>query len=126
MAVDELVTQHPILRQSHKRVVYAHIPVRVVPFHGTADNGGALRGRGPRREVHIVHGDQNPPLHGLEAVPDVRKSATDDHAHGVRQVAVAQFVFDVQGRNGCVRGTVGSGIAAGRGSRVRHGIARFD
>src|SRR5579871_1541125 len=43
-----------------------------------------------------MHGDEDAPLRWLEPVADIRQRAADDHAHGVGQVAVAEFIGNVQ------------------------------
>ena len=61
---------------------------------GVAGDLRALDAARPRRQVQVVHGDQDPPLRGLQPVADVGQRPADDHAHRVRQVAVLQLVFD--------------------------------
>jgi predicted RND superfamily exporter protein len=41
-----------------------------------------------------VHREQNAPVHGLEAVADIRKSAAHDHAHRVIEIALLHLVGD--------------------------------
>ena len=43
------------------------------------------------------HGDQDPPLRGLEPVADVGQGPADDDAHRVGQVAVLEFFVDGPG-----------------------------
>ena len=95
-------------------LVHQHVPH--VPFLGHADEGridhalavgvvvaagiaGNLRALHPRRaggEVEVVHGDQDPPLRRLEPISHVGQGPRHDHAHGIRQVAVFQLLFDRQ------------------------------
>ena len=64
-------------------------------------------------EPEVVHGHQNAPLDRLQAVADVRQRPADDDAHGVRQVAVAEFVLRCPAR-GSARGAVGPSVGRGR------------
>ena len=60
-----------------------------------------------RPEAQVVHGDQDAPLRRLQPVAHVRQRPADDDAHGVGQIAVAEFVLDVeQRRRRAARGTV--------------------
>src|SRR5262249_18767034 len=61
------------------------------------DDAGALARRRARPEAEVVHGDENPPLRRLEPVADVRQRPADDDRLGVGEVALAQFVYDVEG-----------------------------
>ena len=62
------------------------VAVRVV-LHGLADDVGDL---GVGAVVHLVHGMQHAPLHGLESVHDVRHGPVQDHVRGVVQVPVLE------------------------------------
>jgi multiple antibiotic resistance protein len=41
-----------------------------------------------------VHREQNAPMHGLQAVADIRQRAAHDHAHGVIEIALLHLVGD--------------------------------
>ena len=101
LAVDQLVAQHPVLGHAHQRVVDAHVAVRMVALHRAADDGGALASSpspGSRPMSFIATRMRR--CDGLQAVAHVGQGPADDDAHRVRQVAVAQFVLDVQRRHG--------------------------
>ena len=52
-----------------------------------------------RANSHVSHGVKDAALYGLEAVPGVRQGASDDHAHGVIQIAAAHFLFEADGES---------------------------
>jgi hypothetical protein len=68
--------------------------VWVVVTRGVPGDLGTLDPRCTRGQIQVVHRDQDSSLRRLESIADVRKRAADDDAHGVGQVAIAQFVFD--------------------------------
>ena len=49
-------------------------------------------------EAEIVHGHEDAALHGLEAVAHVGEGARDDDAHGVVEIRLAHFGFDIDGK----------------------------
>ena len=53
-----------------------------------------LRYGSARREVQVVHRDQDAALRRLEPVADVWQGARDDDAHRVVEVGVAHLLFD--------------------------------
>ena len=63
---------------------------------GVARDLRAFHAAGTRRKVEVVHGHENSPLRRLEAVPYVWQRSADNHAHGVCQVAVFEFLLDRQ------------------------------
>src|SRR5436190_21266537 len=63
-----------------------------------ADDAGALAVTTVKGQPHLGHGEKDPAVYGLEAVPDVRQCPADDHAHGVIEVRPAHFIFDVYGK----------------------------
>ena len=49
-------------------------------------------------ESQIVHGHQDAALHRLESVAHVGQRARDDHAHGIVEIRLAHFYFDIDGK----------------------------
>ena len=47
-------------------------------------------------EVQIVHGDEDSPLAGLEAIADIGQGPVHDGAHGVGEVTILQFLLDLE------------------------------
>ena len=56
----------------------ALVAVGVVLLHRLADDAGALAVLAAGREIQVVHGHQDAPLAGFQAVAHVRQSAIDD------------------------------------------------
>ena len=97
LAVHQGIAHVELLRQPDERVVDRGVPVRVEVAHHLADNLGALAVPAIARQSHVAHAVQHAPVRGLQAVADVGKRATDDHAHGVIHVRALHLVFDVDG-----------------------------
>ena len=96
LAVDGRVAHVECLRHAHQRVIDRRIAVRMVFLRGTRPTTPAhLRVLAPGNQIHLVHGVQNPPVHGLEAVAHVGHGAADDHAHGVVEIRLLHLGFDI-------------------------------
>ncbi len=65
-----------------------------VPHH-VPDDPRALAVRAVGLHTRVVHPEQYPAMHGLEAVPHVGQRPADDHAHGVIEVRRAHLVGDL-------------------------------
>ncbi len=111
LLIDQHVAHVPFLGHAHQGGIDDAFAVGMVVAAGVAGDFGALHPAGPRREVQVVHGDQDAPLRGLQAVAHVGQRPADDHAHGVRQVALLQLVFD--GLLDDPAGHVGQGVGGG-------------
>jgi len=93
LAVDQHVAQGKILRHAHNGVVHRRVAVRVVfTDHVADDTGRFLVGLVPV-VAELVHGEQHPPMHGLEAVPCVGQGPAHDHAHRVIEVGMPHLLF---------------------------------
>jgi hypothetical protein len=46
-------------------------------------------------EAELVHAKKDAAVHGLQAVADVGQRTADDHAHGVIEVGLLHFRFDI-------------------------------
>jgi len=131
--VSLLVDQHrphvPLLGHPHERRVDHGLAVRMVITAGVTRNLGTLHAARSRPEVQVVHGDQNPPLRRLQPVAHIGQRPADNHAHGVCQVGLFQFVFDrlvdiisaassagtaIAGTATAAAGGLVGGVAAGR------------
>ena len=67
----------------------------VVLAHDLADDPGALEVATVRPVPAVVHRVQDPGVHRLQAVPDVREGPADDHGHRVVDVAALHLDLDV-------------------------------
>ena len=94
LLVDQHVAHVPFLGHADQGGIDDAFAVGMIVAAGVAGDLGALDPAGPRRQVQVVHGDQDAPLRGLQAVAHVGQRPADDHAHRVRQIAVLQLVFD--------------------------------
>ena len=72
LAVDQRIAQGEVLRHPDQRLVDRRVAVRVVLTHHLADDEGALAVRPVGLEAEVVHRVENPAVHGLQPVPDVR------------------------------------------------------
>ena len=95
LAVDERVPHVEILRHADQGVVHRGVTVRMKFAKNFADDFGAFAIGLGGGEAELVHAEQNAAMHGLEAVADIGKRAPDDHAHGVIEVRLPHFGFDV-------------------------------
>ena len=94
LPVDQRVAQAEVLGHAHDRVVDRRVAVGVVlADHVAHDAGGLLVGLVPV-VGKLVHGEEDAAVHGLQAVPDVRKRPPHDHAHGVVQVGTAHLLLE--------------------------------
>jgi len=71
LAVDERQAQGEVLRHAHQRVVDGKVAVRMVLAHHLADHAGAFDVFLVPVDTELAHPEQDPAMHGLEAVADV-------------------------------------------------------
>ncbi len=94
LPIHERVAQREVLRHAHESRVDDRFTVRVVVARGIAGDLGALAVLGPRAQVQVVHGDQDPALAGLEAVAHVGQGPRVDDAECVGQVRLMHLARD--------------------------------
>ena len=95
LAIDQRIAHGEILRHADQRIVDRGVAVRVEFAEDFADDLGALAGGAVGREAHFAHAEKNAAMDGLEAVANVGKGASHDHAHGVIEVRALHLVFDI-------------------------------
>ncbi len=100
------VAQREVLREAHERVVDRHVAVGVVLAQHVADHPSALLVGLVRVQAHLLHGEEDAPVHGLQAVAHVGQRARDDDRHGVVEVGGLHLLLD--------------GDLDGPGAHVRH------
>ena len=71
--------------------------MRVVFTHGIANDTRRFPVPLIRVEVHLVHGKQDTPLYGFQAVAHIWQGACYNNAHGVVDVAFFHFLIDIYG-----------------------------
>src|SRR6266849_4338856 len=95
LAVDQRIAHVEILREAHERRIDDRFTMRVVVAGSVAADFRAFAVAAVGGQAEIVHGYQDSPLHGLEAVAHVGERARDDHAHCVVQIRLAHLRFDI-------------------------------
>ena len=66
----------------------------ILTDHITDHTGRLLVGFVPVVAEH-VHGEQDAPVHRLEAIAHIRQGTADDDAHGVIQIGLFELLLDV-------------------------------
>ena len=113
LAVHQHVAHGERLRHAHQRAVDGGIAVRVVLADDVADDARRLLVGLVVVVAQLVHGVQQPPVHGLESIAHVGQRAADDHAHRVVEIRLAHLVFDRDRRDALVGGGGGLGAHGG-------------
>ncbi len=97
LSVDERVAHVEILREADERVVDRRVAVGMILAENFADDLGALAVGLCGGEPQLVHAEENAAVHGLQAVAHVGQGAPDDDAHGVIEIRLLHFRFDIDG-----------------------------
>lgn len=71
----------------------------MIVAHDIADDLRSLRKGGVGPVSAVVHRVEDPPVHGLEAVPHVGEGASDDDGHGVVEIGLLHLPLEVDFRN---------------------------
>ena len=95
LAVDQQIPQRKFLRHTHDGVVDRGVAMGVVFTHDVADDAGRLFIGATGTVAAFPHAVEHAAVHRFEAVAHVGQSATDDHTHGVVEVAAFQLLFDI-------------------------------
>ena len=88
VAVHQHVAHGEILRQTHQRVVHGGVAVGVIASQHVAHAGGGLLEGSVAGQVVLVHGVEDTPVHGLQAVAHVGQRPSHDDGHGVFDIGV--------------------------------------
>ena len=83
VAVDEGQAHREVLRHADHRVVDGGVAVGVVLTHDLADRPGRLLVGLVGRDARLVHGVEDAPVDGLQAIAHVRQGARHDDRHGI-------------------------------------------
>src|SRR5262249_44496132 len=86
LAVDERITEAERLRHVRHRFVARRLAVRMELADHVADGAGGFFRLRARTEAELAHRVDDPALHRLQAVADVRQRAIEDHVHRVIEV----------------------------------------
>ena len=95
LTVYEGIPLIPVLRQTRHGVVDARIAVGVKLTEHLADDTGGFLGLSAVAQIEPVHTEQNPALHGLEAVTRIGEGARDNHRHRIVDVGRAHLLVDL-------------------------------
>ena len=83
MSVDQRISGIPLLSQLYQRIVNGTVTMGMIFTHGITDDTCTFTVRLVRSVIQFDHGIQDPSLHGLQSVTNIRKRPGCDHAHRV-------------------------------------------
>ena len=83
------------MRHAYHRIVHRLVAVGVVFAQHLPHHPRRLLGRLVGGETHVVHGVEDAPLNGFQAVAGIGQGAGDDDAHGVAQKGVPHLLVYV-------------------------------
>ena len=95
LTVHQRVAHRKVLRQTDHRVIDRGVAVGVVGAQHRADRVGRLAVGVAGVVAPLVHGEQDPPVDRLQAVPDVGQGAGDDDRHRIIQKGGLDLLLDV-------------------------------
>ena len=98
LAIDEGIAHREVLRHPHQRLVGRRVTVGVIFSEHVAHYPGAFHIWPVPDVVRLVHGEEDPAVHGFQAIAHVRQRAPHDHAHRVVEVGAAHFLFEADGK----------------------------
>ena len=99
LTVHQRVSKREILRHPHNGVVNRRITVGMVFTDNIPhDTRGLLVGLVPV-VTEFVHGVKHAPVYRLETITHIRQGTAHDHAHGVIEIGLLEFVFDIYGKD---------------------------
>ncbi len=88
LTIHQRVAVREGLGHQHHGFVTGAVAVGVVLTQHVTHGTGGLLVLGQRRQTQLAHGVDDAPLHGLEAVTDMRQGPIHDDVHGVVQVSL--------------------------------------
>ncbi len=88
LAVDQGVAVAERLRHQHHGLVAGAVAVRVELAEHVTDGTRRLLVLGIGVQAQLAHGIDDAPLHGLQAIADMRQGAVHDHVHGIVEVGL--------------------------------------
>ena len=97
LAFHEHVAGIEILCKAHHRVIDGGVAVGMVFAQHVAHDARALVERLVGGEALFIHGIEDAPVHGLEAVPHIGQRTVDDDRHGVGDKRFLHLLLNVEG-----------------------------
>src|SRR5690606_5797471 len=95
LAVHQGITQRERLGHAHDGVVYRRVAMRVVFTDHVTDHTGRCQIGLVPVTLQLTHGERSATVYRLEAVTHIRQRAAHDNAHGIVEIGLFEFVFDV-------------------------------
>src|SRR5699024_3483190 len=95
VTVDEGIAHGKVLGQAHQGVIDRGVAMGMVPTQNIAHGGGALAVGLVLGEAVFIHGVEDAPVDGLEAVADVGQRPADDDRHGIVDVGVLHLLHQL-------------------------------
>ena len=92
VALDEGVAHGEVLGQADQGVIHGTVPMGVVLTQHIAYAGGGFLEGFVGGQATLVHGVQDSPVDGLQAVPHIGQGPAHDDGHGVVDVAVLHLL----------------------------------
>ena len=92
VALDEGVAHGEVLGQADQGVIHGTVPVGVVLTQHIAYAGGGFLEGFVGGQATLVHGVQDSPVDGLQAVPHIGQGPAHDDGHGVVDVTVLHLL----------------------------------
>ena len=95
LAINQRITHVEILRHPDDGVISRIIAMRVIFTDDITDDSRRLHIGSVEGVVQNIHGEQNSTMHGLQAVAHIRQSTANNDTHGIVEVGLPEFIFDV-------------------------------
>ena len=123
LTVEQRQRHREVLRHAHQRVVDGGVAMRVVLAHDVPDRPRRLAVRLVAGVAGFVHRVENPAVHRLEPVAQIRNRPADDHAHRVAEIGGLHLLRDGHVRAVMLRRTRSADVfLGGRFWGLRHVI----
>jgi hypothetical protein len=94
LAVHQEIPHGKILGHTHHGVIYGLVSMGMVFTYNVTNHAGGFFIGFVVVIAQVPHGEQNPPVNGLQSVTNVGKGSSDDHTHGVIKIRPFDFFFD--------------------------------
>ena len=98
LTVNKRVAHTKILRHAHDGIVGSVVAMWVILTDDITNNPRRLHVGTIESIVQVIHGEQHSPMHGLQAIANIRQGPAYDDAHCVVKIRLAQFIFNIDGR----------------------------
>ena len=92
---DQRIAHREVLRQPDQRVVDRRVAVRMVLTHHFADHARALDGRMGFAQPELPHRVEDPAVHRLQTVANIRNRPADVDAQRILQICSMHNIFNI-------------------------------